>query len=142
GEALDGHDELLGSYTKNNELDSVFYFSQHFQVFRDIFQMAHDKTQQKGTQQIADLWKLRAVNYATTPAPGGIGVAPNKALVSFLDNHDVSRFLYEAAGDKDALRNALTLEMTEEGIPCLYYGTEQELAGGNDPSNREVLWTT
>src|SRR5205807_1242492 len=74
--------------------------------------------------------------------PGGTGVAPNKALVSFLDNHDVSRFLYEAAGDKDALRNALTLEITEEGIPCLYYGTEQELAGGNDPSNREVLWTT
>jgi glycosidase len=32
--------------------------------------------------------------------------------------------------------------MTEEGIPCLYYGTEQEFAGGNDPSNREVLWNT
>jgi glycosidase len=32
--------------------------------------------------------------------------------------------------------------MTEEGIPCLYYGTEQEFSGGNDPSNREVLWNT
>ena len=30
--------------------------------------------------------------------------------------------------------------MTEEGIPCLYYGTELDFAGGNDPANREVLW--
>jgi glycosidase len=59
-----------------------------------------------------------------------------------MDNHDVSRFLFEALGDKDALRNALVLLMTEEGIPCLYYGTEQDFSGGNDPSNREVLWPT
>lgn len=32
--------------------------------------------------------------------------------------------------------------MTEEGIPCIYYGTEQDCAGGNDPANREVLWNT
>jgi len=142
GEAFDGDDALLGSYTKNDELDSVFYFSQHYQVFRDVFENAHDKSSQKGTQQIADLWKSRTTNYATTPVKGGIGIAPSKVPVSFLDNHDVARFLYDAAGDKDALRNALTLEMTEDGIPCLYYGTEQEFSGGNDPSNREVLWNT
>ena len=39
-----------------------------------------------------------------------------------------------------ALRNALVLLFTEEGIPNLYYGTEQDFSGGNDPSNREVLW--
>ena len=142
GEAFDGNDQLLGSYTQEGMLDSVFYFSQHFQVFRDVFQMAHDPTQQKGTDQIARLWADRAKNYRNEPQPGGIGVAPSKSLVNFLDNHDVSRFLFDAAGDKDALRNAITLLMTEDGIPCLYYGTEQEFAGGNDPSNREVLWNT
>ncbi len=142
GEAFDGHDELLGRYTQPGMLDSVFYFSQHFQVFRDVFQMAHDPAQQKGTAQIEDLWAKRATNYSGAPQPGGIGVAPAKALVNFLDNHDVSRFLFDAQGDKDALKNALTLLMTEDGIPCLYYGTEQEFAGGNDPANREVLWTT
>jgi alpha-amylase len=25
-------------------------------------------------------------------------------------------------------------------MPCLYYGTEQDFHGGNDPSNRERLW--
>ena len=142
GEAFDGNDKLLGSYTQPGMLDSVFYFSQHFQVFRDVFQNAHDEGQQKGTDQIQKLWADRVVNYNTQPQPGGIGVAPSKALVNFMDNHDVSRFLFEALGDKDALRNALTLLMTEEGIPCVYYGTEQDFAGGNDPSNREVLWNT
>ncbi len=142
GEAFDGNDQLLGSYTVKGELDSVFYFSQHFQVFRDVFQMAHDPTQQKGTQQIADLWAQRKANYGNAAQEGGIGVPPYKALVNFLDNHDVSRFLFDAMGDVPALRNALVLLMTEEGIPCLYYGTEQDFAGGNDPANREVLWTT
>ncbi len=59
-----------------------------------------------------------------------------------MDNHDVARFLFGALGDVPALRNALTLLLTEEGLPCLYYGTELDFAGGNDPANREVLWTT
>jgi glycosidase len=142
GEAFDGNDQLLGSYTVPGELDSVFYFSQHYQVFRDVFINAHDPTSQKGTQQIADLWAAKTKNYGTTPQANGAGVAPNKLLVNFLDNHDVARFLSDAAGDKDALRNALTLLVTEEGIPCVYYGTEQDFSGGNDPSNREILWLT
>jgi glycosidase len=142
GEAFDGNDQLLGSYTQPGMLDGVFYFSQHYQVFRDVFMYASDPTQQKGTQQIADLWAQRRKNYNDTPQPGGTGVPPARELVNFMDNHDVARFLFQAKGNKDALRNALTLQMTEEGIPCMYYGTEQEFAGGNDPSNREVLWNT
>jgi glycosidase len=142
GEAFDGNDQLLGSYTQKGMLDSVFYFSQHYQAFRDVFQNAHDPKQQKGTDQIANLWGQRKMNYGNDPQPSGIGIPPYKALVNFMDNHDVERFLYGAAGDKDALRNALVLLMTEEGIPCMYYGTEQDFAGGNDPANREIMWTT
>lgn len=142
GEAFDGNDQLLGSYTQEGMLDSVFYFSQHYQVFRDVFQNAYDETKQKGTEQIAKLWADRRKNYRNDPQPDGIGVAPSRALVNFMDNHDVARFLFYANNDKDILRNALVLLMTEEGIPCLYYGTEQDFAGGNDPANREVLWNT
>jgi glycosidase len=142
GEAFDGRDDLLGSFTQNGELDSVFYFSQHFQVVRDVFQMAHDPTQQKGTDQIAALWGDKTKNYGTAPEPGGIGVPPYKALVNFIDNHDVARFLFSGNGDIAALRNVMTFLMTEDGIPCLYYGDELDFAGGNDPSNREVLWGT
>ncbi|MGH7330914.1 MAG: alpha-amylase family glycosyl hydrolase, partial [Polyangiaceae bacterium] len=62
--------------------------------------------------------------------------------INFLDNHDVPRFLSDSNGDVAALRNAMTLQLTEEGIPCLYYGDEQDFSGGNDPANREVLWLT
>jgi alpha-amylase len=142
GEAFDGNDELLGSFTQDRMLDSVFYFSQYYQVFRDVFHFARDPALQKGTRQIADLWGNRRKNYRDVPQPDGIGIAPSHALVNFMDNHDVARFLFSANGDREILRNALTLLMTEEGIPCLYYGTEQDFAGGNDPANREVLWNT
>ncbi len=142
GEAFDGNDQLLGSYTVPGELDSVFYFSQHYQVFHDVFAMAHDPSSQKGTDQIQNLWAQRATNYGSAAQNDGIGIPPTKALVNFLDNHDVPRFLYDAAGDTAALRNAMTLMLTEDGIPCLYYGGEQEFSGGNDPANREVLWNT
>jgi glycosidase len=142
GESFDGNDQLLGSYTTKGELDSVFYFSQHYQVYRDIFVNAHDPKSQKGTNQIQELWAQKKTHYGTAPQELGAGVAPYKLLVNFLDNHDVARFLSDAAGDKDALRNALTLLVTEDGIPCIYYGTEQDFSGGNDPANREILWTT
>jgi alpha-amylase len=141
GEAFDGRDDLLGSFTAPGELDSVFYFSQKFQVYSNVFEKAHDPSQQSGTRAIENLWNARQTNWSSQPQPGGIGLAPSKFPVNFLDNHDVPRFLFSSNGDVAALRNALTLLMTEEGLPCLYYGTEQELAGGNDPANREVLWT-
>ena len=44
-------------------------------------------------------------------------------MPSFIDNHDVDRFL--KAGNEVALRQSLALIMTLPGIPTLYYGTEQ-----------------
>jgi glycosidase len=142
GEAFDGDDQLIGSYTGPGALDSVFYFSQHFTAFANVFENAYDPSKAQGTAQIQQLWEQKQTNYGTQPQPGGIGVAPYKALVNFIDNHDVPRFLFASNSDVNALRNALTLLYTEDGIPCLFYGTEQEFSGGNDPGNREVLWTT
>jgi hypothetical protein len=44
-------------------------------------------------------------------------------MPSFLDNHDVDRFL--AGATVPALRQALLAMMTLPGIPVIYYGTEQ-----------------
>jgi glycosidase len=44
-------------------------------------------------------------------------------MPSFLDNHDVDRFL--AGGSEAALRQNLLMMMTLPGIPVIYYGTEQ-----------------
>jgi glycosidase len=135
GESFDGDDVLNGSYTQNQEVDSTFYFSQKFNVFDAVFKNGGP------TQNIADQFARKQMDYADTPNPDGIGVAGRDAMVNFMDNHDVTRFLFDKPSPV-ALQNALAFLFTEDGIPCIYYGTEQELNGGNDPTNRERLWDT
>ncbi|XP_013378610.1 alpha-amylase A type-3 [Lingula anatina] len=57
----------------------------------------------------------------------------------FLDNHDQRRFL-NWTSDYTVLKNALTYVILGEGIPIIYYGTEQGFSGGHDPNDRESLW--
>ncbi|HUQ01858.1 MAG TPA: alpha-amylase family glycosyl hydrolase [Kofleriaceae bacterium] len=162
GEAFDGNDELIGSYTKGGvdadgafgRFDSVFYFSQKYRVIDNVFKFGQP------TKNIECLYNSRvgrnptdafcmANGYpagptmGTTPhassADGGIGLAPGQVMVNFLDNHDLPRFLFENAGE-GTLRAGLFYLMTWDGIPCVYYGTEQGFAGGVDPANREDMW--
>jgi glycosidase len=66
-------------------------------------------------------------------------------LLSFLDNHDVPRFLWRGNGtwsrqQREALlRAALAYLFFMPGIPCVYQGTEQGFHGGPDPLNREDM---
>ncbi|MEZ0469652.1 alpha-amylase family glycosyl hydrolase [Luteimonas salinilitoris] len=48
-------------------------------------------------------------------------------MPSFIDNHDVDRFL--AGAGEPALRQALLAMLTLPGIPVIYYGTEQGFTG-------------
>ena len=43
---------------------------------------------------------------------------------SFLDNHDMNRFLWVAENDKRKLRLAALCQYTLSGAPIIYYGTE------------------
>ena len=63
-----------------------------------------------------------------------------KLLGNFVDNHDNARFLYSNSSHA-AFRSALAFTITTIGIPIVYYGSELYYNGGNDPDNREVLWT-
>jgi glycosidase len=63
-------------------------------------------------------------------------------LITFVDNHDMSRFL-TLQPNQNRLHQALAFMMTVRGTPCLYYGTEQYLHndtdGGGDPFNRPMM---
>ena len=79
-------------------------------------------------------------------------------MALFVDNHDVTRFVSEAAQSDlsnpwsdpppqlddpqalDQLFIAQALTYTLPGIPVLYYGDESGLAGANDPDNRRPYW--
>jgi glycosidase len=154
GEAFDGNDWLLGSYTHGQGVDSVFYFSAKYQVFDDVFGRGAP------TSKVRELYENRAVLDDTGWMPhddpslprygdrakndglvdsDGRPLTPRQTLVHFMDNHDVPRYL-SSFPDVHTLRSALVYLLTIDGIPCIYYGTEQDFKGGPDPANREDMW--
>lgn len=62
------------------------------------------------------------------------------ALAVFVDNHDNERFLH-ITPDHKKFQASLIFSLFAQGIPIVYYGSEQNYGGGNDPANREPLWT-
>jgi alpha-amylase len=163
GEAFDGKDDLIGSYTfggqdaqgKFGRLDSVFYFSQKYRGVDAVFARGEPTknleclyNSRVGRAETTGNWCQTngypaGPDFQTTPhassADGGIGLAPTQVLVNFLDNHDLPRFMFEKT-DPAILKVALAYLMTWDGIPCVYYGTEQAFAGGVDPKNREDMF--
>jgi len=53
---------------------------------------------------------------------------PNFLMPTFLDNHDMDRFIYIAAHDITALQRAAAFQMRLPGPPIIYYGTEVGLS--------------
>ena len=132
GEAFDGSDTKVGSYTGtqsggNYKFDSMLYFPMYFtasSVFRSEF---------GGPSSISQ--RYAALDQYDPTA--------RERLVTFLDNHDVARFLGFAGpadNDEAKLRAALGWLLTARGVPAIYYGTEQAFDGGGDPYNREDMW--
>jgi glycosidase len=71
----------------------------------------------------------------------------SRFFVTFLDNHDQhNRFYFSDPGDPHRFDDQATLGLgclfALQGIPCVYYGTEQGLhgAGGSPEAVREALW--
>lgn len=98
-------------------LDTPFDFPVFF-TLRDV--LAHDKP-------MTELAKVLRQD-ALYPHP--------ERLVTFIGNHDTSRFITEAGGSTKRLKLALGLVATLRGMPELYSGDEIGMAGGNDPDNR------
>ena len=166
GEGFDGNDSLIGSYTMGGKdaqgsfgrFDSMFYFSQYYEGITNVF--GDTSGTAPPTKNLECLYNSRlgmngndawcnqhgypvGPDFGATPqampADGGVGLPPNQLLVNFLDNHDVARFMFGKTDPND-LRAALEYIMTWDGIPCVYYGTEQLFNGGVDPANREDMF--
>jgi alpha-amylase len=79
--------------------------------------------------------------FRTTPQPLGIGLDPWQARVAIADSHDLPR-IRSLIDDPFAVDQAMVALFTIDAIPTVYYGTEQELAGGSHHGRREPLWET
>lgn len=58
-------------------------------------------------------------------------------LGNFIDNHDRPRFLFDQT-DKTQYKNALAYTVMAQGIPIIYYGTEQGFSGGELEINLKI----
>lgn len=58
---------------------------------------------------------------------------------NLLDSHDTARLLTQAGGDKNKMKLAALFQFTYTGTPCIYYGDEIGLEGGEDPGCRKCM---
>lgn len=64
-------------------------------------------------------------------------MAPGPGRVSFLDNHDMNRFLFLAHDDHKRLKLAALCQFTLVATPVIYYGTEVGMSQRYDTAQRE-----
>lgn len=58
---------------------------------------------------------------------------------NLLGSHDTARLLTLCQGDKRRMRLASVIQFTMPGAPCLYYGDEIGMDGGQDPGCRKCM---
>ena len=98
-------------------LDTPFDYPSYF-ALRDVF------LKDAPMSRLGDL--LRLDNLYPHP----------ERLVTFLGNHDVTRFMNEPSATLQRLNLALTVLITMRGMPEIYSGDELAMGGGEDPDNR------
>ncbi|GGB32526.1 alpha-glycosidase [Virgibacillus dakarensis] len=65
----------------------------------------------------------------------------NEVAFNLLDSHDTPRILTLADGNVDRVRLLYLFQLTFIGTPCIYYGDEIGMAGGQDPGCRAcMIW--
>ncbi|CAL5978070.1 1 [Hexamita inflata] len=122
GEVFDGSYPYLRSFTNDQEVQTTFNYPLYFTIGSSI----------GGGQSMQGI----SNNFHEAASTFGDNV---KDLGVFFENHDNQRFLSQY-NDKKKYENALALMHTWIGIPVLYYGSEQDMNGGNDPDNRHPMW--
>lgn len=123
---VDDTDEKVGTYTQDEiGFPSMQYFPMQ-STMKDVF------AKSQPTKQLKAKADARSSHYS---------LDATSQLVTFLDDHDQSRFLSDVGGDLERLKVALTYLYTWDGIPLLYYGTEQGFKGvKKDHGNREDMF--
>lgn len=98
-------------------LDGVLDFELHRLLRKYVAKRGSDRSAQRLERKIK-------AHYARYPA--------DFFLPSFLDNHDVNRFLFEAGQDKERLKRAAAIQFAQWQPPIIYYGTEVGLSQDRD----------
>ena len=122
GEVLNGDVAYACPYQK--QLDGILNYPLYYPLTRAF---------QNSNGSISDLAsELKSIN-STCTDPTLLG--------TFSENHDNPRFP-SLTSDMNLDMNVISFTILADGIPIIYQGQEQHFSGGNDPFNREALWTS
>lgn len=112
------------SWLRGGELDSVM----NYPLALCFWKFFCDKT-------LPALTLEREINAVFTAYPEPVTVG----LFNLLDSHDTLRLFTRNGGDVSAVWQQYALLLSLPGSPCIYYGSEVLLAGGNDPDCRRCM---
>ncbi|XMB29067.1 alpha-amylase family glycosyl hydrolase [Paenibacillus sp. BR2-3] len=131
-----------------NNYKPVFVFGEWFLGTNEVDPANHDFANESGmslldfrfNQTVREVFKDDAdTMYGLDAMISGTNTDYHEVAdqVTFIDNHDMSRF---ATGTNNRrVEQALALTLTSRGVPGIYYGTEQYVTGGTDPDNRKFM---
>ena len=111
-------------WLRGGELDSVM----NYPLALCFWKFFCDKT-------LPALTLERDINAVFTAYPEPVTVG----LFNLLDSHDTPRLFTRNGGDVSAVWQQYALLLSLPGSPCIYYGSEVLLAGGNDPDCRRCM---
>lgn len=141
GETFDGNTDLLNKYIGNDLLHAQFDFPLYFALQKVLENGSMGDVRSSRSSITSDVFK-------------------SNLMGTFIGNHDVARALSVAAGQysgkwgqnpdldlasKEAwipyfkVKQALTIILTQPGVPLIYYGDEVGMLGSNDPDNRRAM---
>ncbi|WP_160148184.1 alpha-amylase family glycosyl hydrolase [Rubripirellula obstinata] len=138
GEVYDGNPRVLGRYTFSKDpesgqkttepcLDSLLNFQFCFNLRDYLRKPGADFGNPWGLQNTTDYLYRTGDQACYNEEVGFDGLRPRQKMINFYENHDgLNRFLVKEV-DEVKHRLALTILMTSEGIPCVYYGAEASL---------------
>jgi glycosidase len=135
-------DQFVGRNAADNQgfgIDSALDYPLFFQLPPVIKSLGSNPP---GVETIAQVFNARkAAEQGQISSHGEAG----KYFVSFIDNHDQQSRFNAPGTPVEQVTMALALLFGLQGIPCVYYGTEQGLQGTIDgldalESVREALW--
>lgn len=63
----------------------------------------------------------------------------NEAAFNLLGSHDTPRILTECGKNREKVKLMFTFQLSFTGTPCIYYGDEIGLTGGQDPLCRKCM---
>ena len=147
GEVYDNEETIAQFIGRNTSINSDMMgvdAALDFPLFFSLPSVAKGLAAPAAVAALYENRKLAEANVITSHGEAGA------FFVTFLDNHDQpNRFYYRAPDAPDRYDAQATLGLgclfALQGIPCIYYGTEQGLAGavdsnGTDGDVREALW--